>query len=49
MTTLEALIQVLHGEIAEGKIVKLGEFVNFSIILQSEGTITEGRIYLSKY
>ena len=41
MATLEALIQVLPGEIAEGKIVKLGEFGSFGITLQSEGAETE--------
>lgn len=41
MATLEALIQELPGEIAEGKIVQLGEFGSFGITLQSEGAETE--------
>jgi predicted histone-like DNA-binding protein len=41
MATLEALIQVLPSEIAEGKIVQLGEFGSFGITLQSEGAETE--------
>ena len=41
MATLEALIQVLPGELAEGKSVKLGDFGSFHVTLQSEGAENE--------
>ena len=36
MSIKEALIQILPGDIAEAKIVKLGKFGSFGLILRSE-------------
>ena len=37
MAVLEALFQVVPGELADGRIVRCGDFGSFSTTLQSEG------------
>ena len=41
MAVLEALFQVVPGELADGRIVRCGDFGSFSTTLQSEGAETE--------
>ena len=41
MAVLEALFQVLPGELTEGRIVRLGDFGSFFTTLKSEGADTE--------
>ena len=41
MAVLEALFQVLPGELTEGRIVRLGDFGSFFITLKSDGADTE--------
>jgi predicted histone-like DNA-binding protein len=41
MAVLEALFQVLPGELTQGRIVRLGDFGSFFVTLKSEGADTE--------
>lgn len=41
LAVLEALLQILPKEIADGKIVRLGDFGSFSLSLKSEGAENE--------
>ena len=41
MAVLEAMFQVLHEELADGRIVRCGDFGSFSVALQSEGADAE--------
>ncbi|RTQ52115.1 DNA-binding protein [Hymenobacter gummosus] len=41
MAVLEALFQTVPQELAEGRIVRFGDFGSFSVTLQSEGAATE--------
>jgi len=41
LATLEAFLQVVPEEIAEGRIVKLGDFGSFGLTLSSEGVDAE--------
>lgn len=41
MAVLEGMFQTIPGELAEGRIVRLGDFGSFSISLQSEGAASE--------
>jgi len=41
MACLEGFIQVVPGELSEGKSVKLGEFGSFHVTLKSEGSENE--------
>ena len=48
LATLEAFLQVVPEEIAQSRIVKLGDFGSFSLTLSSEGTDTEESFTASK-
>jgi len=48
MATLEGFLQVVPEEIAEGRIVKLGDFGRFSLTLSSEGTDGEDQFTSAK-
>jgi predicted histone-like DNA-binding protein len=41
MAVLEGLLQIIPDEIANGKIIKLGEFGTFRTTLSSDGSVTE--------
>lgn len=41
MAVLEGLLQIVPDEIANGKIIKLGDFGTFRTTLSVEGTVTE--------
>lgn len=41
MAVLEAFFQTVPQELAEGRIVRFGDFGSFSVTLQSEGAATE--------
>lgn len=44
LAVLEALLQLIPEELAEGKIVKLRDFGSFRITLRSEGKETEAEV-----
>ncbi|HEX9654517.1 MAG TPA: HU family DNA-binding protein [bacterium] len=48
MATLEALLQLIPAEIANGNIVKLGEFGNFGLTISSEGADSQENFAASK-
>jgi len=44
MAVLEALLQIIPQHIADGKIVRLGDFGDFRLTLQSAGSETAGAV-----
>jgi len=47
LAVLEALLQLLPKHIAEGRIVRLGDFGSFGLTISSEGAATEGEVSAS--
>jgi len=48
MAVLEGLLQIIPDEIANGKIIKLGDFGTFRSTISSEGVATEEEFTTSK-
>ncbi len=48
MAVLEGLLQIIPDEIANGKIIKLGDFGTFRTTLSAEGVNTEEEFTVSK-
>ena len=48
MAVLEGLLQIIPDEIANGKIIKLGDFGTFRSTISSEGVDTEDQFTISK-
>ena len=47
LAVLEALTQVLSERLAEGKIVRFGDFGSFQVSLGSEGAVAEDKFHFS--